>query len=319
MRALTVVAGIIENDSGEILLGLRPAHKAEPLKWEFPGGKVRVGESLKTALERELGEELGHGIDVLSHFASVRWREPSRPLNLHAFRCHSGLPIERSAAHVDVRWTTRRRLIDFDVPPADRPVLARLALPSTYFITPEPGMSTIGPYLDRIKRTLDVHAPGIVLLRLPGLSLQELPKWAVALRQTLREHGDPIAILHDQPQLSRDLDFDGLHVTSRRLLDLNDRPIPHNRWLFASCHNQLELRRAQACGVDAVVFGPVSRSRTHPGNPGIGWRRFATHARATWLPVFALGGVKLDELEAARTNGAHGIAGITSFDLCNGF
>jgi 8-oxo-dGTP diphosphatase len=54
----TVVAGVIERD-GKILICRRRADQPHPLKWEFPGGKVEAGESLETALARELREELG--------------------------------------------------------------------------------------------------------------------------------------------------------------------------------------------------------------------------------------------------------------------
>lgn len=56
---LLVVAAALVNPQGEILLAQRPEGKRLAGKWEFPGGKVEVGESAEAALARELHEELG--------------------------------------------------------------------------------------------------------------------------------------------------------------------------------------------------------------------------------------------------------------------
>ncbi len=53
-----VVAGIFQNEKGEILLIQRPKNKPMPGLWEFPGGKLELGETPENALERELQEEV---------------------------------------------------------------------------------------------------------------------------------------------------------------------------------------------------------------------------------------------------------------------
>src|SRR5258706_13332815 len=56
---ITVVAAVIERSDRRLLIGQRRKGDTSPLKWEFPGGKVREGESPEGALARELQEELG--------------------------------------------------------------------------------------------------------------------------------------------------------------------------------------------------------------------------------------------------------------------
>lgn len=58
-NARDVVACVIQDGSGRVLVGRRPGHKRHGGLWEFPGGKVRHGETLAQAADRELGEELG--------------------------------------------------------------------------------------------------------------------------------------------------------------------------------------------------------------------------------------------------------------------
>ena len=57
-KLVEVVAAVIENENNEILCALRSPIMTLPNMWEFPGGKVEEGESLYTAIEREIKEEL---------------------------------------------------------------------------------------------------------------------------------------------------------------------------------------------------------------------------------------------------------------------
>jgi len=88
MKKFTVVAGLIERD-GRVFLVKRPKEKIDGGKWEFPGGKVEPGESLLSALKRELKEELG--IEVLSAkpYLSTHGRSKDVEFELHLLRVES--------------------------------------------------------------------------------------------------------------------------------------------------------------------------------------------------------------------------------------
>ena len=60
---MLVVAAALTDADGRVLMARRPAGKQHAGLWEFPGGKVESGETPKTALVRELREELGVGVD----------------------------------------------------------------------------------------------------------------------------------------------------------------------------------------------------------------------------------------------------------------
>ena len=68
-----------------------------------------------------------------------------------------------------------------------------------------------------------------------------------------------------------------------------------------------ELARAQELGSDFAVLGPVQPTPSHPGSAGLGWDGFSGLLRDCPLPVYALGGMRPPELEAAWRCGAHGI------------
>lgn len=69
-RCIDVAVGVLIQPDGKFLLTTRPPGKAYAGHWEFPGGKLEVGESVEEALTRELHEELGIGV-----LQSERWRE----------------------------------------------------------------------------------------------------------------------------------------------------------------------------------------------------------------------------------------------------
>ncbi len=66
--------------------------------------------------------------------------------------------------------------------------------------------------------------------------------------------------------------------------------------------------RAGALDVDFAVVGPVAATPTHPGAVPLGWEGFAATIAGTRVPVFALGGMRGADLDAAIAHGAHGIA-----------
>ncbi len=68
----TVVAAVIEREDRRLLIGQRRKNDTSPLKWEFPGGKVREGEDAEAALARELREELGVTLAKCAEIGRVR-------------------------------------------------------------------------------------------------------------------------------------------------------------------------------------------------------------------------------------------------------
>lgn len=95
MHHKLVVAAILSDDKGKILVTKRPAHaKIAPDKFHFPGGHVEEGEDLKTALARELREELGIET-VIGKPVHVGWYESGESLSIVIFFegvLHDGSP-----------------------------------------------------------------------------------------------------------------------------------------------------------------------------------------------------------------------------------
>ena len=125
---LIVVAAALIDSDGRVLIQQRPPGKNMAGLWEFPGGKVDVGETPEAALVRELSEELGIDVETAclapAAFASEALGEKHLLLLLYICRKWSGIPqpLEASA----LKWVRPNALYSIDMPPADRPLIGLL-------------------------------------------------------------------------------------------------------------------------------------------------------------------------------------------------
>jgi mutator protein MutT len=120
-----VVAAIIRRN-GQILITQRPDNVHLARLWEFPGGKVEPGESLESALHREIREELGIEIRVQDEFFTVEHDYPTKSVRLHFFNCTILQGEVQQLEVADVRWVNREELATYPFPPADADLIAKL-------------------------------------------------------------------------------------------------------------------------------------------------------------------------------------------------
>jgi 8-oxo-dGTP diphosphatase len=121
-----VVAALVQDDAGRILLTQRRADQPMPLKWEFPGGKVEPGEAPAVALGREIQEELGCSAEVGRIDEVVFHAYAEFDLYMLVYRCRL-LGEARAVEVAQVHWVERARLLTYDVLPADVALVERLA------------------------------------------------------------------------------------------------------------------------------------------------------------------------------------------------
>jgi 8-oxo-dGTP diphosphatase len=124
-RPIPVVCAVIERE-GRLLLAQRPVDKHLPLKWEFAGGKVEPGEDPATAIVREIREELGCEIVIARALPRFPYDYTRVVIEMIPFVCvlAPGSPAPHPHEHVALAWVTPDQLKDYDLAPADLPVVA---------------------------------------------------------------------------------------------------------------------------------------------------------------------------------------------------
>ncbi|TVQ81081.1 MAG: (deoxy)nucleoside triphosphate pyrophosphohydrolase [Bradymonadales bacterium] len=125
-----VVAGIFLN-AGRVLMGCRAPSEGGRFidHWEFPGGRVELGESPQQALEREFMEELEAEVCQKKFFRQIEWSYPDKEIELHYFfvRLLKTEPKSFSLhAHSCIDWFPLPEALKMPVLPANRAVIEDL-------------------------------------------------------------------------------------------------------------------------------------------------------------------------------------------------
>lgn len=126
MRRITVAAGVIRRKDGRVLVSRRPRGKHMAGAWEFPGGKVRKGETPSRTLVRELHEELGISVRRSGELMNYEQEYPDFMVDLHFFAVedYRGEPGGREGQ--ELAWELPENLGGMGFLPADRPLVELL-------------------------------------------------------------------------------------------------------------------------------------------------------------------------------------------------
>ena len=304
--AVHVVAAAIVNGAGEVLLARRLPHVHQGGLWEFPGGKIEHGEDVKQALVRELHEELGIDVDRCRPLIRVHHQYPDKSVLLDIWRVSRFHGDIHGREGQPVRWVRTQDLDKYKFPAANVPIVRAVKLPPFYAVTPEP--DDIPAFVDRVAQLVN---GGIRLIQLRAKSLDS-EMYSGLARQLIKicRQGNCDLLLNSDADTAITLNAAGVHLSSERLMALDKRPLPRDKWVGASCHNAAELRHACAIGVDFAVVSPVLPTASHPGEPTLGWERLYELTELATVPVYALGGMRPEYLPTCYAHGAQGMAAI---------
>ena len=122
MSMIEVTAAVIRQEK-KILICQRPANKNCGLLWEFPGGKIEMGESGEQCIVRECQEELGIMLRVDRELTDVVYEYPDYTVHLHFYLCDiiAGVPAKKE--HNAIVWITPGEVAYYEFCPADKKML----------------------------------------------------------------------------------------------------------------------------------------------------------------------------------------------------
>lgn len=305
-----VVAAAVFDRQGRVLIARRPEHVHQGGLWEFPGGKVETGETVYDALRRELHEEVA--IETLDARPLIRIHHnyPDKSVLLDVWRVNNFSGHAHGREGQPMQWVRPEDLANYQFPLANQPIVSAIRLPERYLITPEPGPDEQG-FLSSLSIAVN-SGISLLQLRAKSLSAESYLGLAHKVQRLCKQQGCRL-VLNADPELVEQVGAAGVHLSGQRLMGFSTRPIGKNYWLGASCHSLEEIEHAAAIDVDFAVLGPVENTPSHPDSRILGWEGFSSLVEQASFPVYALGGMGWQHLDQAFTNGAQGIAAISSF------
>jgi len=296
-----VAAAVIERPDGSFLLAQRPEGKPYAGYWEFPGGKIEPGEDARSALVRELREELGIETLEATPWITRFHAYTHASVRLHFFRVSAWTGDPQPLEDQAIAWQRVEAPDVAPMLPANGPVLAALSLPSIMVVSNAAAMGVDSWIQKLADRALEEKL--LVQIREKEAGPQRVQHVLSRALARAEPFGSRIVVNSDcgtYPQCS------GIHLTSGALMAAARRP--DASLVGASCHDERELEQAEKIGVDYVVAGAVKPTPSHAGVQPMGWDRFAVLARGRTMPVYAIGGLTRADLPEARRHGAHGVA-----------
>jgi 8-oxo-dGTP diphosphatase len=132
---MSVVTAALIKDRHKILIAQRGRTKRFGWQWEFPGGKVRSGETPEACLRREIKEELNLEIQIEEHCCTVHHKYPDFQIELMAFWCSivgGALQLEE---HEQIKWVTIPEMKQYNFVEADLNVIIALVSNQSKLVT----------------------------------------------------------------------------------------------------------------------------------------------------------------------------------------
>lgn len=124
MKRIEVVAAIIRKEG--CIFATQRGYGEWKDWWEFPGGKMEVGETAEEALKREIREELSTEINVNELLCTVEYDYPKFHLTMHCYLCTLQTEALHLNEHEAARWLPKEELNSVQWLPADLQILEKI-------------------------------------------------------------------------------------------------------------------------------------------------------------------------------------------------
>jgi len=302
-----VAVGVVKNNNGEYLISKRHEHLHQGNLWEFPGGKVEKNETSYAALCRELYEELKISVLQAEPLVKISHQYSDKHVLLDVWLVDSyeGIPV--SQQQQPVQWVQQNKFDSYSFPQANKLIISCLQLSPYYAITGS--YNNLQDFSSRFEHSLKSGAK-LIQLRSKNATGNELSE-LLSISKSLCDIYNTKLLVNSSSTIVNEVD--GIHLDSKKLMSLSERPISYNKLLAASVHNKVELTKAMEIEVDFIVVSPVLETTSHPGARILNWAGLKQLVELSTIPVYALGGMQKSMIPQIKETGAFGLAAISEF------
>ena len=297
---LHVAVGVIRNNKNQVLLSQRPADVHQANLWEFPGGKLEPEETVRQALSRELNEELALTVKSAKPLIKIYHDYEKHSVLLDVWQIDSwdmdlvGDSGQQGQEGQKIEWVDISSLGARNFPAANKAIIKAVQLSDFYLICPDPGADSKN-YINKFKACISA---GLRLFQLRFSEDSHYDRHAALITELLElcRSSHSRLLINSSPDYAVKIGAHGVHLNSERLLQCCERPLDKNFLVSASCHNSTELEHAYKIDVDFAVLSPVNKTSSHESAKPLGWDKFKNLVEPANIPVYALGGIRADDV-----------------------
>ena len=298
-----VSVAVLINNNRQVLLGQRPHPKSWEGWWEFPGGKIEKGETSVDALYREIDEEIGVKITQFKKWVIRKYSHGGNDITLHFFKVYGWEGEVTSKENQKLVWTHLQNPNVSPILPANLFIQKAFDLPKYYAIT-NLSETSKKVFFNQLQNRIS-NGLKMIQVREKNISFDEFKIFSNEVIKICKPKGVKV-IINSDVNLAYEIKADGVHLRSKDLISI--KKIPKNLIVSASCHTQEEIYIAEKLNINFLVLSAIKKTLSHPDIKPIGWDEFENIANRVNTPIYALGGLGVNDYSIALENGAIGIA-----------
>jgi len=308
-----VAVAVIRDEYGRLLIAKRHEFQDQGGLWEFPGGKLKQGEHVIDALQREIKEETSLELKYFRPLLKTEHTYPNKTVLLDVWLA-GGVQSKDAKGREgqEVKWVNSSELDRYKYPAANYQIIDALTFPKLHVITGQFENST--EFSHRMMTALQ-HGCGLVQLRSKMDCNESYFELSVRARLLCKQHRAKLMLNIPIDEFNYH-SADGVHLTSDVLMSLSLQDLiplyQQGKLVSASTHNQKEIDKANELLLDYIFLSPVNATNSHPDATPLGWEQFTRLSESAQCAVYALGGVSKDDINKTLNAGGIGIAAINS-------
>ncbi|MDC0127181.1 Nudix family hydrolase [Methylophilaceae bacterium] len=300
---VNVSVAVLINNNRQVLLGQRPHPKSWEGWWEFPGGKIEKGETSVDALYREIDEEIGVKITQFKKWVIRKYSHGGNDITLHFFKVYGWEGEVTSKENQKLVWTHLQNPNVSPILPANLFIQKAFDLPKYYAIT-NLSETSKKVFFNQLQNRIS-NGLKMIQVREKNISFDEFKIFSNEVIKICKPKGVKV-IINSDVNLAYEIKADGVHLRSKDLISI--KKIPKNLIVSASCHTQEEIYIAEKLNINFLVLSAIKKTLSHPDIKPIGWDEFEKIVNRVNTPIYALGGLGVNDYSVALENGAIGIA-----------